>query len=321
MIRYENGDLLKSHAIALVNAVNCQGVMGKGIAYQFKEAFPKNYDIYRDACKNGDFKIGSILIVEEQKKLIVNFPSKDNWKKKSQYEYIAIGLEKLREEITKRNIKSIAIPPLGCGNGGLEWGVVESMIIKTLGKLECVDVILFAPPTKEKTGLQKSIISVNHLLVHYVFERVINRYRYALNSVFYVCSFLNKGSYFNFTIKHGRPYSKELDDVINDLKVLRGEYNQNFEGFIENYINTHLTKEMEAEFGRYLPSINFSIEVLNGFNSKEDFVLLCKVLREVHENSLVNYGHLSQEANILDELITKGLIHKNLLSEYEIVKF
>lgn len=321
MIRYENGDLLKSQAVALVNAVNCQGVMGKGIAYQFKEAFPKNYDIYRDACKKGDFKIGSILIVNDKKKLIVNFPSKDNWKKKSQYEYIAIGLEKLREEITKRNIKSIAIPPLGCGNGGLKWEVVESMIIKTLGDLESVDIILFAPPTKEKLGITKNVINAKHLLVHYVFGRVNNKYRYALNSVFYVCSLLNKSSYFDFTIKHGRPYSQDLDYVINGLKTLKENYNQDFEGFIENYINTHLTKEMEVEFRKYLPSLNFSIEILNEFNSKEDFVLLCKILSDVHDSSPISYNSSNQEEKILEKLIKKGLIHKNLLGEYEIAKF
>ncbi|PSN06755.1 macro domain-containing protein [Siccibacter turicensis] len=321
MIRYETGNLLKSHALALVNAVNCQGVMGKGIAYQFKEAFPKNYNIYRDSCKKGDFKIGSILIVHEQGKLIVNFPSKDNWKKKSQYEYIAIGLEKLKSEIIKRNIDSIAIPPLGCGNGGLEWEVVQSMIIKTLGNLESVEIILFAPPAKEKTGLDKSAISVKHLLVHYVFGRISNKYRYALNSVFYMCSLLNNGSYFDFSIKHGRPYSQELDDVINGLKELRGKYKQDFEGFIENYINTHLTKDMEAEFRRFLPSLNFSIEFLNEFSSKEDFVLLSKVLSDVYDDPLVSYDSLDREAEVLEKLITKGIIHKNLLSEYELVKF
>ncbi len=195
------------------------------------------------------------------------------------------------------------------------------MIIKTLGDLESVEIILFAPPTKEKADLQKSVINVKHLLVHYVFGRVLNKYRYTLNSVFYVCSFLNNGSYFDFTIKHGRPYSQELDDVINDLKALRENYNQDFEGFIENYINTHLTKEMEVEFRKYLPSLNFSIEVLNEFNSKEDFVLLCKILSDVCDDSLVSYDPSNQKAGILEKIITKGLIHKNLLGEYEIVKF
>jgi len=321
MILYESGDLLKSRAIALVNAVNCQGVMGKGIAYQFKENFPKNYDIYRDACKKGSFKIGSILIVNEQKKLIINFPSKDNWKKKSKYEYIAIGLENLRSEIIERNISSIAIPPLGCGNGGLEWGVVESMIIKTLGDLESVEIILFAPPTKKNIGLKNSIIGVKHLLVRYVLGRVLNKYRYAINTAFYVSSFLNDGSYFDFVIKHGRPYSQELDDVINDLKSLKENYNQDFEGFIENYINTHLSKEMEAQFRKYLPSLDFSIEVLNGLESKEEFVLLCKVFTDVYDYSLVSYDSSNKEAEILETLISKGLIHKNLLGQYEIVKF
>lgn len=146
MIRYERGDLLHSHSVALVNAVNCHGVMGKGLAFQFKEAFPENYKIYREACKNGTFKIGSILIVEENNKLIVNFPTKDHWRQKSQYDFIARGLVQLKEEIISRGINSISIPPLGCGLGGLDWKVVEPMMTKTLGELESVDIVIFAPP-------------------------------------------------------------------------------------------------------------------------------------------------------------------------------
>lgn len=297
--------------------------MGKGIAYQFKEAFPKNYDIYRDACKKGDFKIGSILIVSEQQKLIVNFPSKDNWKKKSKYEYIEIGLKKLKEEITKRNIKSIAIPPLGCGNGGLEWEVVESMIIKTLGELELVDVILFAPPSKEIQGEPNNILNVKHLLVHYVFRRAINKYRYTLNAVFYICTFINKDGFFEFTTKYGRPYSKELNQVIDDLKFFKDKYEdeEKFEGFIENYINTNLTKEMEVEFRRFLPAINFCVELLNKLESKEDLISLCRIIKEISDNSSVSYDPMSQEGRLLEELLKEGLIQKNIFNELEILKF
>lgn len=121
MIRNERGNLLHSQTVELVNAVNCHGVMGKGIALQFKKAFPETYKIYREACKNGTFKIGSILTVEENNKLIVNFPTKDHWPRKSQYDFIARGLVQLKEEVISLGISSISIPPLGCGLGGLKW--------------------------------------------------------------------------------------------------------------------------------------------------------------------------------------------------------
>ena len=133
MIIYKKGNILESKAEALVNTVNTQGVMGKGIALQFKNAFPSNYKIYQDICKNGSFQIGDLLIVEENglisgKKTIINFPTKTSWRKPSEYSYIEKGLEKLVQVIEEKKLNSIAIPPLGSGNGGLNWEIVKKMI-------------------------------------------------------------------------------------------------------------------------------------------------------------------------------------------------
>ncbi len=149
MISYVTGDLLQDDAQALVNTVNTVGVMGKGIALQFKEAFPENYNIYRRACKNDEFHVGEMLITEAQRlsgnKLIVNFPTKKDWRKPSDYSYISDGLKTLRREIVNRNISSIAIPPLGSSNGGLDWNVVKKMIIDELSDLENCDVRIYEP--------------------------------------------------------------------------------------------------------------------------------------------------------------------------------
>ncbi|CAM3608907.1 Macro domain-containing protein [Rouxiella silvae] len=293
--------------------------MGKGIAYQFKEAFPKNYDLYRGACKKGEFKIGSILIVNEKKKLIVNFPTKDTWKKKSHYDFIASGLDKLKEEIINRGISSIAIPPLGCGNGGLKWEIVESMIIKTLGDLDSVDIILFSPPIKNTLDLQIDSINNRHLLVHHVFTRLANKYRYTLNAVFYASTFLSKDSCFNFTIKHGRPYSEELNEITNSLKSIKDKYNDEFETFIANHANTNLTREIENERKKYLPSINYCIDLFNKIDSKDDYTLTCKILREISENPLISYDAASKEGFLLEKLIHEGLISKNIFNELEVL--
>ena len=149
MITYEVGNLLLSDAQALVNTVNTEGVMGKGIALQFKEEFQNNYEIYRRACKTGNFSIGEVLITEDynrvgEKKIIVNFPTKTTWRKPSEYTYIGLGLHALKKKIEELHIMSIAIPPLGANNGGLDWQKVKEMIIMVLGDMDC-DIRLYEP--------------------------------------------------------------------------------------------------------------------------------------------------------------------------------
>lgn len=149
MIQYVKGNLFESKAEALVNTVNTVGVMGKGIALQFREAFPENYRIYKNACKNNELHIGELLIVEDFNlmsghKLIVNFPTKTHWKLPSEYSYIAQGLTELRKQIISRKIRSIAIPPLGSHNGGLDWLRVKQMIEASLADLEC-EIFLYEP--------------------------------------------------------------------------------------------------------------------------------------------------------------------------------
>src|SRR5687767_12069585 len=121
MIRFTRGNMFESDAEALVNTVNCVGVMGKGIAYQFARAYPAMASAYTQQCRRGEIKLGMVSFVREAGKMVVNFPTKDHWKSKSRLEDVREGLESLRELILREGIRSIAIPPLGCGNGGLDW--------------------------------------------------------------------------------------------------------------------------------------------------------------------------------------------------------
>ena len=148
MIRYTTGNLLEANVEALVNAVNTVGVMGKGIALQFREQFPSNFRAYQQACKAGTLHTGDLLIVEDgslmYRKTIINFPTKAHWRGASRYEYITSGLIALRSAILERDIKSIAIPPLGCGNGGLHWEKVRPMIEEHLKDLDA-EIIIYTP--------------------------------------------------------------------------------------------------------------------------------------------------------------------------------
>lgn len=159
MIKFVTGDLLKSDAQALVNTVNTVGVMGKGIALQFKEAFPYNNKVYMETCKNKALAPGVLLPVWDSnllygKKLIINFPTKTHWRQPSKYDYISSGLAALKELIVKENIQSIAVPPLGAGNGGLDWMVVKDIIVESLKDLP-IEVQLFEPNAAIKQLLQK----------------------------------------------------------------------------------------------------------------------------------------------------------------------
>lgn len=132
----ENGDIFNSECEYLVNPVNTVGVMGKGLALQFKEKFPENFNKYKKYCNSKDFTVGKLLIITENDKKIINFPTKIHWKDNSKMKFIEDGLEKLKFAIKKRNIKSIAMPKIGCGLGGLDWNNVFREICKFHSQLD-----------------------------------------------------------------------------------------------------------------------------------------------------------------------------------------
>lgn len=149
MISITQGNLLEANTEALVNTVNCVGVMGKGIALQFKQAFPENFYQYKRACEAQEVQPGKMFVVLHSElinpRYIINFPTKRHWRSKSRIEDIESGLQSLISEVKQLGIKSIAIPPLGCGNGGLSWSDVKPLISLAFADLPDVKVLLFAP--------------------------------------------------------------------------------------------------------------------------------------------------------------------------------
>lgn len=149
MVNEISGNLLDANVEALVNTVNSVGVMGKGIALQFKQAFPENYAAYVAACKRGEVQPGQMFVFHtntfHNPHWIINFPTKRHWKGKSKLEDIESGLRALVEFVRKEKIRSIAVPPLGCGNGGLDWADVRKRILDAFEILPNVEVKLFVP--------------------------------------------------------------------------------------------------------------------------------------------------------------------------------
>ena len=149
MIEPTGGNILKDDAEALVNTVNCVGVMGKGIALQFKKAFPGNFKAYAAACRREEVTPGRMFVFETGRmfnpRYIINFPTKRHWRGKSRYEDIESGLRALVRVVRHRQIRSIAVPPLGSGLGGLQWGRVKSMIEEAFEDMPDVRVKLYEP--------------------------------------------------------------------------------------------------------------------------------------------------------------------------------
>ena len=146
MLTYINGDLFSSPAKVLVNTVNTEGVMGKGIALNFKMLFPEMFIQYQSFCENNLFDIGQLWIYYSPNKWVLNFPTKKRWRDKSKYEYIEAGLKKFVNTYQDKGITSIAFPKLGCGNGGLNWNVVKTLMEQYLSNLP-IDIYVYENDT------------------------------------------------------------------------------------------------------------------------------------------------------------------------------
>lgn len=149
MITFKQGNIFDDDAEAIVNPVNCVGVMGKGLALEFKKRFPENFKSYKQQCSQKLLKPGKVYITEEQfddsKKYVINFPTKMHWRGKSKLEYVLSGLADLVTQCKKLAIKSVAIPALGAGLGGLKWEEVKKVIVDELTEISEINFVVYEP--------------------------------------------------------------------------------------------------------------------------------------------------------------------------------
>lgn len=164
MIEFTSGDILQDESEALVNTVNCVGVMGRGIALQFKKAWPENFKAYAAACQRQEVQPGRMFVYETGQltppRYIINFPTKRHWRGKSRIEDIEAGLVALSSTIRERGIRSIALPPLGSGLGGLDWSDVRARIESTLADLPAVHIRVYEPmdaPVSERMSRSRDV--------------------------------------------------------------------------------------------------------------------------------------------------------------------
>ncbi|HEY0976685.1 MAG TPA: macro domain-containing protein [Flavobacteriales bacterium] len=298
MIRYTTGNLLEAGTQALVNTVNTVGVMGKGIALQFAERYRTNLKAYKEACKDGSLQVGRLLVVKDAdmqgERLIINFPTKKDWKHRSSYAYIEQGLEALVEVIHAQGIRSVALPPLGCGNGGLRWEKVKPLIEAALGALDA-DIVVYEPSAEIKAVLQQETIREAKLtpgramLLYalFVFERLGEPSSlFVANKLAFFLKLLGeqKMRQLEFKPVHYGPYSVGVQHALYDLNgvYLKGleqhdakpfeELRLNYERFaeVERYIARELSPEQRARLERL-------IDLVAGFRSTYALELLSSV--------------------------------------------
>jgi O-acetyl-ADP-ribose deacetylase (regulator of RNase III) len=232
MLKYAKGDILKANAEALVNTVNCVGIMGRGIALQFKNAFPQNFKAYVAACKRGEVLPGRMFVFETgsmtNPKYIINFPTKRHWRGKSRIEDVETGLDALVQEINRREIKSIAVPPLGAGLGGLPWELVRTRIEKSLGGLG-LDVTVFEPAGTPDPKLMARTREVPKMTPgRAALVSLIYRYLSGLMDPFITLLEVHKLMYFlqesgaqlnlKYVKHHYGPYAQNLTHVLRNVE-------------------------------------------------------------------------------------------------------
>ncbi len=233
MIKYITGNILDSKADALVNTVNTVGIMGKGVALQFKKAYPNNFKAYEEASKRAEIVIGKLFVTKDSnissgEKVIINFPTKTDWRKPSEYEYIEKGLNDLIRIIETKGIKSIAIPPLGAGNGGLKWEKVKTIIEQKLGDLN-IEIFVYEPTAQIKEHMKKERVKLTDaraLLLYILYDLVRNGEYVSEFSSEKVCYFLQKfgaKKYFKLVYEPNfyGPYSGKVRFLLN---AINGSY-------------------------------------------------------------------------------------------------
>lgn len=325
MIHYTQGNLLDADVEAIVNTVNTVGVMGKGIALMFKERFPKNMLEYSKACKAKEVQTGQMFVTQTNELMgpqwIVNFPTKQHWRANSKMEWITSGLNDLKRFIVENEVRSIALPPLGAGNGKLEWADVKPKIEATLGDLTDVEILIFEPTKQyqnvtKRTGQQK-LTPARAMISELIRKYWVMGMECSLLEVQKLAWFLERSIEKRMGCAEGLsnpldlrfeaniygPYADRLrhllsgldgsylssDKAINDSDPLDVVwFNDAKNGLLQTYLSSQ-------EASPYLPSLAETVELIDGFETPFGLELLSTV------DWLISKQGIAPELNAIKE--------------------
>ncbi len=300
MIEFTQGNLLESRAEALVNTVNTVGVMGKGVALMFKEAFPENFKKYEVACRAEELRVGKMFVTRRDAllgpKWVINFPTKEHWRYPSKMEWVERGLDDLKSVIMENKIRSIALPPLGAGNGGLDWVKVRELIVEKLKDLKDIQVIIYEPTKQyqnvaKRAGVEKLTVpraSIAELIRRYSILGIecslleVQKLGYFLERFNRKLSLPEFG--FNFDANKYGPYSDKLKHMLNGLdgSYLHCDKRLSDAGPFEPIRFDESKRDIVALFmkteGRdYWPVVEATSALIDGFESPLSMELLATV--------------------------------------------
>jgi len=301
MIHYTSGNLLEANVDALVNTVNTVGVMGKGIALMFKERFPKNMNEYAKACKAGVVVTGQMFVTQTDElmgpKWIVNFPTKQHWRSKSKMEWVVDGLNDLKRFIAENDVQSIAVPPLGAGNGGLNWSDVKPQIDAALSGLDGVDIYIYEPTAKYQNVAKpegvEALTAPRALISEMVRRYWVLGMDCSLLEIQKLAWFLQRAIQkqgqdldlnLKFQANYYGPYSNNLEHLLNALdgsylqadKRIKDSSKQDIIRFNDSK-KAKLDVYLKSDAKRFAPSLDHALNVISGFESPYGMELLSTV--------------------------------------------
>ncbi|MCU0105117.1 macro domain-containing protein [Acholeplasma vituli] len=314
MFIFTHGDLLKSNAPALVNTVNLEGFMGKGIAFQFKKEFPQNYINYVAACESMNINIGKLFVFEEKGKIIINFPTKNKWREKSKLEYIEQGLIDLKRVVKQYGINKIAIPPLGSGNGGLEWSKVKSLIIEILSGINNCEIYVFEPGVEIVTGVAPKT-SLNELLILNIIgitkDKIVNSK--ALYYVLYFIDIITGDNNFQFDSVRNLMSNKKVTNTLKNIEKLEKYYNSNnYNDIFNKETNRLLSNSVSYALLKQQRLLPFVSNLINKYSSELEWRIIVDILYLVSKGQEPNLDS-DNHKEIFYTLINNGLIIQDLI--------
>lgn len=316
MVEYTQGNMFECNADCLINTVNCEGFMGKGVAYQFKTRFPENNKSYIEACKSGELTVGKVHYYLEEGVTIVNFPTKDKWRESSKMEYIEKGMSSLVELIPKLAVKKIAIPPLGCGNGGLAWRDVKKVIENKITVLsDQYDFVIFEPLVAHNViSKNPPQINVSGLVLLDIRLNLETFNMIRLQEAGYFVNFFLGQDYFKYSKWKYGPYSYAVNVVARSIKEYQDYYGiDNSRQTFEHIYQMICSKKVDDKFGKLHIAVKKASEYVNAIKADTKLEGVAIILYLVRDGKPKNKGQLLDEFKSWSEDITDRFSDKEIL--------
>ena len=337
MIRYTTGNIFESDADCIFNTVNCEGYMGKGIAYQFKLRFPENNENYERICRIGGLRPGMVIPYTENGKTIINFPTKDKWRNPSKMQYIADGLDAFVRLLPELAVRKAAIPPLGCGNGGLEWNEVKSLIEQKLRDCD-IEIELYEPSSRKWKVQTDEQMTVYDLLLLHVKDRLERANSLRFQKTLYYTNYYDNARLYGFARGRYGPYSKDLYRAAEKIgKYQKRNELSNTEDTYKSIYQTICSKRVDDQYKKLSEVADKALELVNSI--EDDLILegTATALYLIKDEKIVNKAEIIQAfrgwsddkasrfseetiTNCLDKLEGLGIVQRNLFEDYTVLR-